>query len=170
MLDNRIQLNQRKCNDMVTIDFLKTHQETIPRLAAIWYEVLGKKWVPDVPVEQVIQCFNEHLSETEMPITFVAFNNTNPVGMCSLRENDGIRQDLIPWLGSLVVDPDYQNEGIGRQLIDATKKKAKGLGFAKLYLFAFDPTLPKYYQRLGWKIIGIDQCKKQQVTMMEIGL
>ena len=39
--------------------------------------------------------------------------------MCSLRGNDGIRPDLTPWLGSLVVHPDYQKQGVGRRLIDA---------------------------------------------------
>lgn len=49
--------------------------------------------------------------------------------MCSLRVNDGIRPDLTPWLGSLVVDPKYQKQGIGKMLVDEMKEKAKKLGF-----------------------------------------
>ncbi len=90
--------------------------------------------------------------------------------MCSLRENDGIRPDLMPWLGSLVVDPNYQKQGIGKQLIDATKEKAKQLGFKQLFLFALDPLIPNYYQTLGWQTIGMDQFKGNPVTVMEIGL
>jgi len=45
--------------------------------------------------------------------------------MCSLRENDGIRPDITPWLGSLVVDPKYQRQGIGNMLIDTTLLKAR---------------------------------------------
>jgi hypothetical protein len=90
---------------MITIDLLKNHPESIPRCAAIWHDVLGKIWVPEIPVERVIQRFGEHLNEDILPVTFVAFDADKAVGMCSLRENDGIRPDITPWLGSLVVDP-----------------------------------------------------------------
>jgi len=87
-----------------------------------------------------------------------------------LRENDGIRPDLTPWLGSLVVDPKYQRQGIGNMLIDTTLLKAKERGFKKLYLFAFDPTIPEYYKRLGWSQICMDEFKSHPVTVMEVGL
>lgn len=155
---------------MIKIGFLKNHPHTIPALANIWHEVLGKIWIPDVPVERVIARFSDHLNDQDLPITFVALDSDVPVGMCSLRENDGIRPDLTPWLGSLVVDPRYQKQGIGKMLADATVKKAKELGFEKLYLFAFDPTIPEYYEGLGWKKIGMDKFKSHPVTVMEIGL
>lgn len=126
--------------------------------------------MPDVSIERVKQRFVEHLNDDSIPLTFIALFNDKPVGMCSLRENDGIRPDLMPWLGSLVVDPDYQNQGIGEKLINATKEKAKQLGFEQLFLFAFDPTIPEYYQKLGWQKIGLDHFKEHSVTVMEIGL
>jgi GNAT superfamily N-acetyltransferase len=106
------------------------------------------------------------LNDQVLPITFVALDADLPLGMCSLRENDGIRPDLTPWLGSLVVDPKYQKQGIGKMLADITLLKAKELGFEKLYLFAFDPTIPEYYERLGWKKICIDEFKSHLVTVM----
>lgn len=84
--------------------------------------------------------------------------------------NDNVRPDLGPWIESLVVDPKYQKQGIGKMLLDVTIKKAKELDFKKLYLFTFDPTIPAYYQRTGWKIIGVDNFKSHFVTVMEIGL
>jgi GNAT superfamily N-acetyltransferase len=155
---------------MIKIDFLKNHPNAIPALADIWHEVLGKIWVPDIQVEHVIARFADHLNDQDLPITFVALDGDVPVGMCSLRENDGIRPDLTPWLGSLVVDPKYQKQGIGRMLIDVTVLKAKELGFKKLYLFALDPTIPEYYKRLGWKKIGMDEFKSYSVTVMEMKL
>jgi predicted N-acetyltransferase YhbS len=155
---------------MIKIDLLKNHPTTIPRLAKIWQEVLGSIWVPDVPIERVEQNFLKHLNENIMPLTFIALENGNPVGMCSLRENDGIRPDLLPWLGSLVVDPAFQKQGIGKMLMDMTKQKAKTLGFETLYLFAFDPTIPNYYERVGWQKIGMDEFKGYPVTVMETAL
>ncbi len=155
---------------MIKIDLLKNNPHTIDSLAQIWHQVLGSIWVPDIPIERVKQRFAEHLNDDSIPLTFVAFFNDKPVGMCSLRENDGIRPDLMPWLGSLVVDPDHQKQGIGEILINATKEKAKQLGFEQLFLFAFDLTIPEYYQKLGWQKIGLDHFKDHPVTVMEIGL
>jgi predicted N-acetyltransferase YhbS len=155
---------------MIKIDLLKNHPTTIPRLAKIWQEVLGSIWVPDVPIERVEQNFLKHLNENIMPLTFIALDNDTPVGMCSLRENDGIRPDLIPWLGSLVVDPAFQKQSIGKMLMDMTKQKARTFGFETLYLFAFDLTIPNYYERLGWEKIGMDKFKGHPVTVMETAL
>lgn len=155
---------------MIKIDLLKNHPDAIPELAHIWHDVLGKIWIPDVPVERVITRFADHLNDQDLPITFVALDGEIPVGMCSLRENDGIRPDLTPWLGSLVVDPKHQKQGIGKMLIDVTVQKAKELGFKKLYLFAFDPTIPEYYKRLGWSQICMDEFKSHSVTVMEVDL
>ena len=76
----------------------------------------------------------------------------------------------MPWLASLVVDPKYQKQGIAKMLIDTTLQKTKNLGFQKLYLFAFDPTIPNYYSRLGWGKIGVDEFNSHPVTVMEINL
>lgn len=155
---------------MIKIDLLKNNPGAIDSLAQIWHQVLGSIWVPDIPIERVKQRFVEHLNDNSIPLTFVALFNDKPVGMCSLRENDGIRPELMPWLGSLVVDPEYQKQGIGEKLINATKQKAKQLGFEQLFLFAFDPTIPEYYQKLGWQKTGLDQFKQNPVTVMEINL
>lgn len=153
---------------MIKIDLLKNHPNAIPALAHIWHEVLGKIWVPDVPVERVITRLEESRNDQALPITFIALDGDLPVGMCSLCENGGIRPEFTPWLGPLVVDPKYQNQGIGKILIDATLLKSKELGFKKLYLFAFDPTIPEYYERLGWRKIGRDEFKSNPITVMEI--
>lgn len=100
----------------------------------------------------------------------MARENGQPIGMCALRESDGIRPDLTPWLGSLMVDKRSQHHSVGQRLVDAVKVKAKTMGFETLYLFAFDPTIPAYYERLGWKIMGMDGFKGHPVTVMMISL
>ena len=151
----------------IQIGLLKNHPNAIPELAHIWYEVLGKIWVPDISIQQVILRFQDHLNDNALPLTLVAIDEGKPIGMCSLRVNDGIRPDLTPWLGSLVVDPAYQGKGIGKLLVTATQDKAVELGFQKLYLFAFDPSVPKYYVKLGWSEIGMDEFKNHPVSVME---
>lgn len=155
---------------MITISYLKHHSESISKLARIWHEELGQIWVPDVPIARVEENLQNHLNTEKLPLTFVALNENQPVGMCSLRITDGILPELTPWLGSLVVSKSHQKQGIARQLIDKTKVKAKELYFKKLYLFAFDLTIPEYYSRLGWSKIGMDEFKGHPVTVMEIML
>ncbi|WP_019216568.1 GNAT family N-acetyltransferase [Legionella tunisiensis] len=143
------------------------YPEAIPALARIWHSVLGSIWVPDISIERVEQRFHEHLNDALLPITFVAFDGSKLVGSVSLRENDGIRPHLTPWLGSLVVDKAYQKYGIGKMLIDTTKQKAIELDVKKLYLFTFDPTLPAYYGQQGFNKIGMDEFRGHPVTVME---
>lgn len=154
---------------MIRIDLLKNHPESIPRCAEIWYGCLGKIWSPDTQLEEIELWFQEWLNDT-VPLAHIALFNDRPIGCCSLQLNDGIRPDLQPWLGDLVVDPPYRNQGVGRRLIDATKKKAQDFGFKKLYLFTFDSTIPDYYSRLGWIKIGMDEFNGHSVTVMEIAL
>lgn len=154
---------------MIKIDLLKNHPEVIPKLSKIWHEVLGKIWMPEIGIEEIESLYNEELSG-DMPLTYIALYDEFCVGSCTLQLNDDVRPDLGPWIESVVVDPKYQKQGIGKMLLDATVEKAKELGFKKLYLFAFDPMIPEYYKRFGWKTIGMNKFKSHPVTVMEIGL
>jgi predicted N-acetyltransferase YhbS len=155
---------------MIIIDLLKNHSDAIPRLAQLSYELIGKIWVSGASVDRVIERFKLHLNDESLPLSFVALDRDKPVGMCSLRANDGIRDDLTPWLGSLVVDPDYQGQGIAQKLMEAVKFKAQTLHFNKCFLFAFDPKIPDYYARHGWVKIGMDEFMGKPVTVMEVKL
>jgi predicted N-acetyltransferase YhbS len=154
---------------MIKIDLLKNHPQAIPAIANIWYEVLGKIWLPEISIEE-IQSLSYQELQHDMPLSYIALHNKIPVGSCTLELDGGIRPDLGPWLGDLVVDPHYQKRGIGKMLMNVAVKKTKELGFEKLYLFAFDFTIPKYYERFGWKKIGMDKFKSQSVTVMELEL
>ena len=93
-----------------------------------------------------------------------------PVGFCTFKLKEEFRPDLGPWLADVIIAPKHQKQGIGKMLLDVAVLKAKDLGFKKLYLFTFDPTMPEYYQRLGWKKIGMDKFKSHPVTVMEVKL
>ncbi len=153
----------------IEVDLLKNHPHAIPALANIWHEVLGKIWMPEIGIEEIESLYYEELQH-DMPLTYIAIYDQIPVGSCTLELNSGIRPDLGPWLGDLVVDPKYQKQGIGKMLVDVAFQKAKALGFEKLYLLAFDPAVTMYYEQLGWKKIGMDEFKSHPVTVMELEL
>jgi predicted N-acetyltransferase YhbS len=154
---------------MITIERLKKHPASIPSCAEIWHEVLGKLWMPEFGIEEIESLYYEEL-KYDMPLTYVALDGDISVGSCTLELNGGVRPDLVPWIGDLVVDPKYQRQGVGKMLLNTTIEKAKDLGFETLYLFAFDPTIPDYYERLGWQKIGMDKFKSHPVTVMEVAL
>ncbi|MFI4919675.1 MAG: GNAT family N-acetyltransferase [Legionellales bacterium] len=154
---------------MIRVDLLKNHSQSIPTLANIWREVLGKIWMPEIGIEEIESLYYEELKH-EMPLTYIALDDEAPVGSCTLELNGSIRPDIGPWIGDLVVDSKYQQQGIGKMLVNVIIEKATEFGFKKLYLFAFDPTIVAYYQRLGWKKIGMDEFKSHSVTVMEVVL
>ncbi|MGM9451965.1 GNAT family N-acetyltransferase [Legionella bozemanae] len=154
---------------MIKIDLLKNHPQSIPTLAHIWHEVLGKIWMPEIGLEEIEFLYCEELKQ-DMPLTYIAQYAEIPVGSCTLQLKEDVRPDLGPWIGDLVVDPKYQKQGIGKMLLDAAVQKALALGFDRLYLFAFDPTITDYYVRQGFRIIGMDEFKKRPVTLMELVL
>ena len=136
----------------IKIAYLKEHPEAIPKLAKIWHEVLGSIWISDVSIEQVEQGFYDELNDSSLPLTLVALKGDQVIGAVSLHENDEIKPDLTPWLESLVVEKAYQNQGVGKLLVEKVKQKASDLHFKKLYLFAFEPNLVTYYEKLGFKL------------------
>jgi GNAT superfamily N-acetyltransferase len=154
---------------MIRVDLLKNHPQSIPMLASIWHEVLGKIWMPEIGIEEIEFLYHEEL-KSDMPMTYIALDDEIPVASCTLESNGGIRPDLEPWIGDLVVEPKYQKQGLGKMLIAIIIEKAKALGFEKLYLFTFDPTIVEYYQRIKWKKIGMDEFKSHPVTVMEVAL
>jgi predicted N-acetyltransferase YhbS len=155
---------------MIEIKFLADCKEHIPYLAKLWYEQISKHWAPNASIERANQNLIKHANHNQLPLTLVALENKQPIGMASLRENDGIQPNRTPWLGSLVVDPAYRFKKVGEQLIDATKQQASILGYDTLYLLAFDPTIPDWYAKLGWKAIGSDQLFGHPVAVMTIEL
>jgi len=152
------------------IKHLVNAQEYIPALARLWYEEISRHWAPNPSVEKAKQKLVDHLNKDKLPMAFIALCDNQPIGMACLRQTDGIRPGVTPWLGSLVVHPDFRGQQIGEMLINAVKDQAKQLGHQVLYLLAFDPTIPAWYSRLRWREIGSDKLFGHRVTVMDISL
>ena len=149
---------------------LLEHQQSIPYLAKLQYEEIGRHWVPDASISRAQERLITHLNRNKLPLAVVALEDDKPVGMACLRETDGIQPGVCPWLGSLVVDPKFRAKGVGQLLIEAIKSHARELKYEILYLLAFDPTIPSWYASLGWEHTGFDELFGHRVTVMSIKL
>lgn len=61
-----------------------------------------------------------------------------------------------------------RNKGIAAELVREIHSIAGDLGFKEIYLLTYEDTLPNWYERLGWKVIGPDVCHGNSVTVMRL--
>src|SRR5437870_1341133 len=109
----------------IRIVYLKDYNEYITALSQ-WAFDTWSHYNPRATRKSQIEKFTTHCNIDTLPLTLLALDdNDKPIGMCSLRETDGIRPDLIPWLGSLYVTLSHRKQQVGEKLIDATKRIAK---------------------------------------------
>lgn len=153
----------------LVISYLDDHPEYLPQLVKWAFEAWGQ-YNPSSSLEKAQEKFKAHLNKTRLPLTYIAFKDNLPAGMCSLRMNDGIRQDLAPWLGSLYVEPSMRRQGIGEKLIQVVTEKAHSMGYSKLYLLTFEKALSHWYQKLKWQVIGADELSGHPVSILEFTL
>ena len=78
-------------------------------------------------------------------------NENELVGFISLFKTDGDeRTDLSPWYATMYVKEKYRNKGYSKILNNAILKKAKELGYQKVYL---KTDLNNYYEKFGARYI-----------------
>ena len=105
-------------------------------------------------LNQSIARYKERAANTDkIPRTWVGMKGDKIAGMVSLVACDHEdRKDLTPWLASMYVHRTFRRQGCASQLIQHLHKKAKELGFSRLYLFT--PDAMALYEKNGWRIIG----------------
>ena len=74
-------------------------------------------------------------------------NDKKLIVFISLFKTDGDeRKDLSPWYATMYVKKEYRKKGYSKLLNDALLKKAKSLGYKKVYLKS---NLVNYYEKFG---------------------
>lgn|SRR5574344_2498874 len=111
----------------------------------------GKKKNND-EMKLYIQKKMESIKNTDKVISVVGLiENNKLIGFISLFKSDGEeRQDLTPWYATMYVKKEYRGLGYSKELNIAILKKAKQLGFDKVYLKS---NLQNYYEKFGAKFI-----------------
>ncbi|MBW2091602.1 MAG: GNAT family N-acetyltransferase [Deltaproteobacteria bacterium] len=150
----------------IRIDYLTGDINVIGTLAKWHYDAFNEHNPVD-SVERRIDFLRKQAGSNQIPMTLVAFSGQTPVGSASIIDHDmDTRPDLSPWLATVCVGPEYQNQGAGSALVKRAVEEAKRLGLKTLYLFTWDKE--NLYARLGWTVFERTEYRGEQVVIMSI--
>jgi GNAT superfamily N-acetyltransferase len=150
------------------ITYLADHPEYLP-IVARWAHGKWGHRPPARTVEQTEAGFRTRLNRDHIPLTLIALEGEQPLGMASIFVQDmSIRPELTPWLAAVFVAPDQRGKGIGSALVQAIEAKAHELGVTRLYLFT--PDKQSFYARLGWSPVEWAEYRTERVLIMQKAL
>jgi GNAT superfamily N-acetyltransferase len=146
------------------IVYLVDRPDVVPTLGR-WHHDEWASRTPHLALEDRVAGFRARARPSGVPTGFVALSDGVPVGCACLVEHDlDNRQDLSPWLATVLVAPSYRRQGIGSALTVRVTDEARSLGFDTLYLFTFDQE--RFYSRLGWTLLDRGEYRGAPVTIM----
>jgi predicted N-acetyltransferase YhbS len=136
-----------------------------PHLAevAAWLHALW--WAEDGYDLAATSAFLRAATGPAAPCSLVAECDGEPVGTATLDIDDlPQRQDLTPWLASVLVRPDRRRQGIATALVAEICRRAAAQGHARLWLFT--PDQAAFYAARGWRPAGPETWRGRPVTLM----
>ena len=167
----------------IAIDYLANYPELIDELARLswkeWQDVYQQR---QQTLDDSLKNYRERLNTDRLPLTLVAVrarhgksltelvvNFRELVGMVSLKFHDmDTRPDLDPWLGGLLVLPEWRNRGVGTMLMLRATEEARRLNVQRLYLWTH--SAEGLYQKLGWQVVERSNYFGKEAVVMQIDL
>lgn len=150
----------------IIIDYLKNHPEHVITCAQWSFSEWGH-YTPQRTLENFIESRKEYLNDDTLPLTLLAFDGKVPVGMCSLGKSKDILPQLLPWIPTLYVVPEYRGQGVGSLLEAKICEKARDMGYNKIYCYTSDTTVIPWYEKLSWRKKSTEWLRNHYVTVME---
>jgi GNAT superfamily N-acetyltransferase len=167
----------------IVIDYLANCPELIDELARLswkeWQEIYQQR---KQTLEHSVKNYRERMNTDRLPLTLVAVrarhgqsltglavNRLELVGMVSLKFHDmDTRPDLDPWLGGLLVLPEWRNRGVGTMLMLRATEEARRLNVPRLYLWTH--SAERLYRKLGWQVVERTNYFGKEAVVMQIDL
>lgn len=150
----------------ITFDYLKNHPELVITCAQWSFNQWGHH-APDRPLQSFIDSRKEYLNTDTLPLTILAFDGHKPVAMVSLAKSKDICPELVPWLSTIYVIPEYRGRGVGSMLEKRICEKALEMVYTKMYCYTSDKTVIPWYQKLNWTIKSVEWLRNHYVTVLE---
>ena len=158
----------------IVIDYLANCPELAGELARLswkeWQDVYQQR---EQTFEDSLKNYRERMNTDRLPLTLVAVraglavNCRELVGMVSLKFHDmDTRPDLDPWLGGLLVLPEWRNRGVGTMLMHRATGEARRLDVPRLYLWTH--SAEGLYHKLGWQVVERTNYFGKEAVVMKI--
>ena len=166
----------------IAIDYLANAPEHVDELARLswkeWQDIYEQR---KQTLEDSLKNYRQRMNTDRLPLTLVAVRarhgqsltgpavNRELVGMVSLKFHDmDTRPDLDPWLGGLLVLPEWRNRGVGTMLMHRATEKARRLNISRLYLWTH--SAEALYHKLGWQVVERSDYFGKEAVVMQIDL
>jgi GNAT superfamily N-acetyltransferase len=154
----------------VTIDYLANRPGLVDEMGWLswkeWQEIYEQR---EQTLEHSRKNYRDRMNTDRLPLTLVALHREKLVGMVSLKFHDmDTRPDLDPWLGGLLVLPEWRNRGVGTLLVHRATDEARRLYVHRLYLWTH--SAEKLYDKLGWQVLERTDYFGKEAVVMEIDL
>ena len=160
----------------IAIDYLANCPDLAGELARLswkeWQDVYQRR---EQTLEDSLKNYRERMNTDRLPLTLVAVraglavNCRELVGMVSLKFHDmDTRPDLDPWLGGLLVLPEWRNRGVGTMLMHRATGEACRLDVPRLYLWTH--SAEGLCHKLGWQVVERSHYFGKEAVVMQIDL
>jgi N-acetylglutamate synthase-like GNAT family acetyltransferase len=154
----------------MTVEYLADRPEFLKQLAQLswkeWQDVYEKR---DQTLEDCLKNYRERMNTDRLPLTLVGLHDGLLVGMVSLKFHDmDTRPDLDPWLGGLLVLPEWRKRGVGTMLMHRAVEEARKLNVLRLYLWTH--SAEGLYHKLGWQIVEQTEYFGKKAVVMQLDL
>jgi predicted N-acetyltransferase YhbS len=152
----------------ITIDYLANRPEFAEELARLsWAEWQTIYQERGQTFEHALKNYRERLKTDGLPLTLVALKGEELMGTVSLKCNDlDLRPDLDPWLGALLVLPNWRQRGVGSLLMRRAVEEARRLHLPQLFLWT--SSAEGLYLKLGWSVVERTSYCGKQIVIMQI--
>jgi len=154
----------------IAIDYLANCPELVDEMARLswkeWQEIYQQR---EQTLEHSLKNYRDRMNTDRLPLTLVALHRGELVGMVSLKFHDmDTRPDLDPWLGGLLVLPEWRNRGVGTMLMHRATEEARRLNVRRLYLWTH--SAEKLYDKLGWQVVERTNYFGKEAVVMQVDL
>ena len=102
-------------------------------------------------LNDIIYRTKHSLHKDDIPAMYIAKYKDEAIGVVSIWRNDlTSRQDLFPWMATLLVKEKYRNIGVGKKLQEMCINQSRSWGYEYLYLITDHEN---YYEKMGWNFV-----------------
>lgn len=150
----------------MTIDIahLASFPDYIPTIAT-WLQQEWEYLSPEVTLHDRIRELEGSLHRRQLPLTLIALEGENLVGVVSLTEDEmETHTELNPWLTNLYVEETHRGQGVAQKLVGRIIESASSLGYGELYLFTFEER--EFFEGLGFEVVANESYRQRATTIM----